>query len=83
MCIAQTTVICCACHLHLMCMHTKLHSALWYSNKFEVTKNFEQVFTRFADYASTDSISAKEPELVTEIYRQLSEDIFSRACNNW
>ena len=54
-----------------------------YSNKFDAAKSFEQVFTRFADYASTESIAAKEPELVTEIYRQLNEDIFNRAFNNW
>ncbi len=54
-----------------------------YTNKFEVSKSFEQTFTRFADYLSTESISAKEPELVIEIYRQLTEDIFNKAFNNW
>mgnify|MGYP000995960352 CR=1 FL=1 len=54
-----------------------------YSNKFEAAKNFEQVFTRFADFKSTENIASKEPELVTEIYRQLTEDIFNRAFNNW
>lgn len=54
-----------------------------YVNKFDATKNFDQNFTRFADYKSTESISAKEPELVQEIYRQLTEDIFNKAFNNW
>jgi hypothetical protein len=54
-----------------------------YINKFEEAKNFEQVFTRFADFKSTENISAKEPELVQEIFRQLTEDIFNRAFNNW
>lgn len=54
-----------------------------YSNKFDLTKNFEQNFTRFADYKSTESINSKEPELVQEIYRQLTEDVFNRAFNNW
>ncbi|WP_317897030.1 LptE family protein [Aurantibacillus circumpalustris] len=54
-----------------------------YFNKFDATKNFEQNFTRFADYKSTENISAKEPELVQEIYRQLTEDIFNKAFNNW
>jgi len=54
-----------------------------YFNKFEPTKNFEQTFTRFADYKSTESISAREPDLVQEIYRQLTEDIFNKAFNNW
>ncbi|MGZ4090446.1 MAG: LPS assembly lipoprotein LptE [Bacteroidia bacterium] len=54
-----------------------------YTNKFDATKNFEQAFTRFADFSSTDNIASKEPELVTEIYRQLTEDIFNKAFNNW
>lgn len=54
-----------------------------YFNKFEKDKNFEQTFTRFADFKSTENISAKEPELVQEIFRQLTEDIFNRAFNNW
>ena len=54
-----------------------------YSNKFDQTKNFEQAFTRFADFKSSENVSIKEPELVTEIYRQLTEDIFNRAFNNW
>jgi hypothetical protein len=54
-----------------------------YSNKFDAAKNFEQTFTRFADFPSTKSISAVEADLVTEIYRQLTEDIFNRAFNNW
>lgn len=54
-----------------------------YVNKFEAAKNFEGNFTRYADFKSTENISAKEPELVQEIYRQLTEDIFNRAFNNW
>ncbi len=54
-----------------------------YINKFEVTKSFEQTFTRFKDFASSESISAREPDLVQEIYRQLTEDIFNKAFNNW
>jgi hypothetical protein len=54
-----------------------------YSNKFDATKNFEQAFTRFADFQATESLTTKEPELVTEIFRQLTEDIFNRAFNNW
>ena len=54
-----------------------------YNNKFDASKNFEQSFTRFADYKSTENINDKEPELVQEIYRQLTEDVFNRAFNNW
>jgi hypothetical protein len=54
-----------------------------YTNKFEPAKSFEQSFTRFADFKGDESISAKEPELVAEIFRQLTEDIFNKAFNNW
>lgn len=54
-----------------------------YFNKFDETKNFEQTFSRFADYPSDASLSTKESELITEINRQLTEDIFNKAFNNW
>lgn len=54
-----------------------------YFNKFEETKNFEQSFTRFADFNATESLSSKEQELVQEIFRQITEDVFNRAFNNW
>jgi hypothetical protein len=54
-----------------------------YINKFEESKSFEQTFTRFQDVASDKNISSIEPELVTEIYRQITEDVFNRAFNNW
>lgn len=54
-----------------------------YFNKFDATKNFEQVFSRFADYSSTESLSSKEAGLIQEINRQLTEDIFNKAFNNW
>jgi hypothetical protein len=54
-----------------------------YFNKFDETKNFEQTFSRFADYPADASLSSKESELITEINRQLTEDIFNKAFNNW
>ncbi len=54
-----------------------------YSNRFDVTKNFEQNFTRFADYKANTTISSQEDVLLSEINRQLTEDIFNRAFNNW
>ncbi len=54
-----------------------------YSNKFDASKNFEQNFTRFADFKASTSISSQEDVLLTEINRQLTEDIFNRAFNNW
>lgn len=54
-----------------------------YTNRFEASKNFDQVFTRFADFNSSENISAREADLVQEINRQLTEDIFNKAFNNW
>lgn len=54
-----------------------------YFNKFDETKNFDQTFSRFADYPSDASLSSKESELMQEINRQLTEDIFNKAFNNW
>ncbi|HRH10327.1 MAG TPA: LptE family protein [Bacteroidia bacterium] len=54
-----------------------------YTNKFEEVKSFDQTFTRFADFPTTKNISEEEASLVSEIYRQLTEDIFNRAFNNW
>jgi hypothetical protein len=54
-----------------------------YTNRFDKTKSFEQAFTRFADFPSTDNISSRETDLTNEIFRQLTEDIFNKAFNNW
>lgn len=56
---------------------------LKYFNKFDEAKNFEQSFSRFADFNSSEIVSSREPELVQEIFRQITEDIFNRAFNNW
>ena len=54
-----------------------------YTNKFDVTKSFDQAFTRFADYPTTSSLSASENDLLISINKQLTEDIFNKAFNNW
>lgn len=54
-----------------------------YTNRFEEAKNFEQEFTRFADFQAGSSLSSVESQLLTEINRQLTEDIFNKAFNNW
>ena len=54
-----------------------------YTNKFDATKNFDQPFTRFTDFPAASAISSVEDDLLTEINRQLTEDIFNKAFNNW
>lgn len=54
-----------------------------FANKFDETKNFDQNFSRFADYPASSAISSQEDALLVEINRQLTEDIFNKAFNNW
>ncbi|GIV27858.1 MAG: hypothetical protein KatS3mg027_1672 [Bacteroidia bacterium] len=54
-----------------------------YTNPFDPSKSFEQTFTRYTDYDGTKNISEVENNLLNEIFRQLTEDIFNRAFNNW
>jgi hypothetical protein len=45
--------------------------------------NWDENFTRFADYPSTSNLLQVERELVEDINRQISDDIFNRAFVNW
>lgn len=54
-----------------------------YNNPYDASKSFEQNFTRYTDYDGTKNISEVENALLDEIFRQLTEDIFNRAFNNW
>ncbi len=54
-----------------------------YTNKFEAVKNFDQIFTRFADYPASKNLPEVENGLLEEINRQLTEDVFNKAFNNW
>lgn len=54
-----------------------------YINPYDPSKSFEQTFTRYMDYDGTKNIAEVENSLLNEIFRQLTEDIFNRAFNNW
>ena len=54
-----------------------------YYNRFNKSKDFEQTFTRFNDFAADKSLSSVENQLMEEINRQLCEDIFNKAFNDW
>lgn len=56
---------------------------LKYTCSFDEKKNFEQVFTRYADYNSSQSLSSVEEQLIRDINEQLTQDIFNRALNDW
>ena len=49
--------------------------------KFDKKFNFEQSFSRYADF--TGDIGNKEQALITNINKQLTEDIFNKAFANW
>ena len=54
-----------------------------FTNVKDDKQNFETSFSRFADYGSSQSLSAVENNLISEIYDQLVDDIFNKAFINW
>ncbi len=55
-----------------------------YVNRFDASKGFtDKAFTRYFDYPGTKTQSEVENEALEQINRQLVEDIFNAAFNNW
>lgn len=54
-----------------------------YINTFEEEKNFEQRFSRFAEFDATQDISVVKESLIEEINEQLVQDIFNASLGNW
>jgi hypothetical protein len=54
-----------------------------YTCLFDEKNNFEQSFSRFADYTSSQSLSSVEDQLMQDINEQLVQDVVNRALNNW
>ena len=54
-----------------------------YTNALQPDQNFENVFTRYADYESSLDLSAVEEELLEKILEQITEDVFNKAFVNW
>jgi hypothetical protein len=52
-------------------------------NQKDSKQNFETTFSRYFDYDSRLSLAAVEQDAITEINRQLVDDIFNRAVSNW
>ncbi len=53
-------------------------------NKLDETKSFtDKEFTRYYDYPGSQSLTQAEPGALDVINRQLIEDIFNAAFNNW
>ena len=54
-----------------------------YYNKFDESMNFDQSFSRYADYYSSQNLSSVEAGLVADITEALTDDIFNKAFVNW
>ena len=54
-----------------------------YNNSFNAENNFENTFSRFRDYDSSQNISDIEDALIEEITNELAEDVFNKAFVNW
>ena len=52
-----------------------------YSNIANKKYNFEESFSRFKDFSG--DLGSQEQTLILDINKQLTEDIFNRAFNNW
>jgi hypothetical protein len=52
-----------------------------YVNETKKKDNFEQSFTRYENF--TGDIASHEQALIADINKQLTEDIFNKAFENW
>jgi len=54
-----------------------------FTNLKNEKQNFETSFSRFADYSSSQTLSAVEDGLIAQITDQLVDDVFNKAFINW
>lgn len=54
-----------------------------FTNHLEEDKSYEQTFTKYSDFDSTQSLSSVEDTLIDEILEELIDDIFNKAVVNW
>lgn len=54
-----------------------------YVDKVEERYSFETSFSRFADFPSSQTLTAVEDQLIKEITDQLVQDILNRSINAW
>jgi len=54
-----------------------------FKSTIDTKANFEQTFSRYRDYNSSENISEIEETLIDEISKELVEDIFNKAVVNW
>ena len=54
-----------------------------FSNRIDETKDFDQTFSRYEDYPSSQELTSVQESLTATIIEQLVEDIFNKALVNW
>jgi hypothetical protein len=54
-----------------------------FTNRLEPSKDFEQKFSQFREYPSTEDLVAIQNGLIDEIIELLTDDIFNKAVINW
>jgi len=54
-----------------------------FADKNDPKKDFNASFSRYADFPSGQNISTVQNDLITQINKQLVQDIFDKAFNNW
>lgn len=54
-----------------------------YADKNDPKKDFTASFSRYADYPSAQNLATVQNDLITQIDKQLVQDIFDKAFNNW
>lgn len=54
-----------------------------FMNKFDPKANFENSFTRYEDYYSTQNLSEVEDGIILRVSEALVEDIFNKSVVNW
>jgi hypothetical protein len=54
-----------------------------YENTVDEKMSFKSTFSRYADYSSSQNLTAVEETLIEEINTMLVEDVFNKAVVNW
>jgi hypothetical protein len=54
-----------------------------FTNTKDENYDFDSNFSRYADYETSQDLTAVEDGLIAEINEQLTQDIFNKAVSNW
>jgi hypothetical protein len=54
-----------------------------FQNRLDPKADFDQAFTRFADFPASQTLQAAEGRMIEDIGTQLADDIFNKAFVNW